>query len=329
MERTGIRVIGKRGKLFLFLYMLFLLVLFLMCSTDLIIREPENEIYQIAVIIEDAKDDNYGNFRKGMDQAAVEFNADVRFITLYEKMDAAQQIELIRREQQDGADALIIAPVDENEVADVLAKKQVTIPVVLLGAELPGEESAGSIRVDHQKMGERIAAQILHDTPESCPVLFLSGERGKRVGNNEFAEKAMEALTEGGRVCQIVSETEEAQLRQAIETQAVEGAVLLAEDPETLMFAAGLLAGDPFLGELVKGLYGHGATMSILNYLDRGVISGVCVTDEFSTGYFSVYMAVQELEGLGGRMSKVMEPYYIEKADLRKSPYEKMLFPIE
>ena len=322
-------MIGKRGKLFLFLYMLFLLVLFLMCSTDLIIREPENEIYQIAVIIEDARDDNYGNFRKGMDQAAVEFHADVRFITLYEKLDAAQQLELIRREQQDGADALIIAPVDEEKVAGVLAQKQVTIPVVLLGAELPGEESAGTIAADYQKMGEQIAAQILDDTPEGCPVLFLAGERGKLAGNKEFMEKAVEALTENGRVCKAVTETEETQLRSSIEALAVEEAVIVADDPEMLTMTAALLADDPFLRERVKGLYGRGATMPILNYLDRGVISGVCVTDEFSTGYFSVYMAVQELEGLGSRTSKIMEPYYIEKADLRESPFEKMLFPIE
>ena len=90
-------MIGKRGKLLVVLYVVFLAVLFLMCSTDLIIREPEKEIYQVAVIIEEARDDNYGNFRKGMDQAAMEFNADVRFITLYEKLNAEEQMELIDR----------------------------------------------------------------------------------------------------------------------------------------------------------------------------------------------------------------------------------------
>ena len=39
-------MIGKRGKLLVVLYVVFLAVLFLMCSTDLIIREPEKEIYR-------------------------------------------------------------------------------------------------------------------------------------------------------------------------------------------------------------------------------------------------------------------------------------------
>ena len=129
-------MIGKRGKWMIVLYMIFLLVLFLMCSTDLIIREPERDVYQIAVIIEDSRDDNYVNFRKGMDQAAMEFQADVHFITLYEKMDADQQMELILREQQDGADALIIVPADEDRVVSALAQGQVFVPAVLLGTGL-------------------------------------------------------------------------------------------------------------------------------------------------------------------------------------------------
>ena len=60
-----------------------LVLLFLMSSTDLIIKEKKVEIYPISVIIEDANDDYYVNFNKGMDKAAVEFHGDVSFITLY------------------------------------------------------------------------------------------------------------------------------------------------------------------------------------------------------------------------------------------------------
>ena len=108
-------MIGRRGKALIIVYVAFLAVLLLMCSTDLIIREPEREVYQVAVIIEDMRSDNYSNFRKGMDQAAMEFNVDVHFITLYEKLDAAQQMELMEREEQDGADALVVVPADEGQ----------------------------------------------------------------------------------------------------------------------------------------------------------------------------------------------------------------------
>ena len=146
-------MIGKGGRWLVFLYVAFLTVLFLMCSTDLIIREPERKIHQIAVIIEDARSDNYSNFRKGMDQAAKEFNVDVHFITLYDKSDAGQQMELMDREQQDGTDALIVVPVDEERVMG----KAMAVPVIYLqpkGMEKPG---AGTIVVEYEQMGKQLA----------------------------------------------------------------------------------------------------------------------------------------------------------------------------
>ena len=62
------------------------------------------------MIIEDVRSDNYSNFRKGMDLAAAELNADVQLITLYEKLDVKEQMDLMDREQQDGTDALIVIP---------------------------------------------------------------------------------------------------------------------------------------------------------------------------------------------------------------------------
>lgn len=313
-------------------YMVFLTVLFLMCSTDLIIREPEKEIYQVSVIIEDVRDDNYSNFRKGMDQAAVEFNADVRFITLYEKQDADQQMELMDREQQDGADGLIVAPVDESRVVSALIEKQVNVPVVLLGSGLTGQEVTGAVIVDYKKMGEELAGQILQDMDGDCQVLMLSREKKQAMASRLFLDGAAEGLEHGGHTCQTAAWNEgqgSAALAKLLEELAGRQAVILAESPEILTEAAGILADNPLLAIGINGLYGRGSTMQILNYLDRGVITGVCVTDEFSMGYFSVQMAIEALEGLRGQAPVEMESYYIQKKDLREPEYEKLLFPIE
>ncbi|MEG0566491.1 MAG: sugar ABC transporter substrate-binding protein, partial [Hungatella sp.] len=56
---------SKREKLLWIGYALVLILLFLMSSTDLIIKEEKNEIYPISVIVEEASDDYYVNFKKG------------------------------------------------------------------------------------------------------------------------------------------------------------------------------------------------------------------------------------------------------------------------
>lgn len=321
-------MIGKRGKLLIFLYMIFLIVLFLMCSTDLIIREPEQKIYQMAVIIEDGRDDNYSNFRRGMDQAAVEFNADVHFITLYEKLDADQQMELIEREQQDGNEALIVVPVDEMKLSGALTQKQIMIPMVVLESEITGEEVIGTITTDYKKMGQYLARQMLGRVSEDCVILIFSETGNRSIASRNFSDGITQELDNGGYQYEMVMQREGG-FREVMKSLEGKKSVILAESPEILTEAAGAMADDPALAESVQGLYGRGSTLAILNYLDRGLITGICVTDEFSVGYFSVYMAVQKLEGLEIQTPMVMDYYYIENKDLREPVYEKMLFPIE
>ncbi len=236
-------MIGKRGKATLLLYMIFLAVLFLMCSTDLIIREPEKEIYQIAVIIEDSRDDNYGSFRKGMDQAALELNADVRFFTLYEKLDADQQMELIGREQQDGADALIVVPADEDRVVDALAGHQVTVPMVLLGSGLTGEGVTGTVVVDYGKMGELLGQKMAEHMDEHRTVLVFSDPSAQSGASRRFLEGARTVMEEEGILCRLVVRDGEQGFKPFTESLDAEGQVLiLAESPEILAETAGILA---------------------------------------------------------------------------------------
>ena len=118
--RYGVR--KKKELVFWGILCVGLILLYLLSSTDWIIKEKEVEVYPVSLIISDTSDDDYVNFRKGVDQAAVEYNVDVSFITLYEKDNLAQQMELVRREAADGAGAVILEPVDELECRQYLER---------------------------------------------------------------------------------------------------------------------------------------------------------------------------------------------------------------
>ncbi len=319
-------MIGRSGKVMIVLYIVCLVVLFLMCSTDLIIREPERQIYQIAVIIEDVRSDNYSNFRKGMDLAAAELNADVRLITLYEKLDVKEQMDLMDREQQDGTDALIVVPVEEEQVS----ARQMTIPVILMRAGVAEAAGASNVIVDYEKMGEQLAREILKEQPADVPVYVLTDPAGQSDMDRLFLKGSDAVFQEAGRSVQRILRGEEERFYTTLEQPGTEAqkVVIRAENQDILTEAAGVVAGSEAVADAVGGLYGRGTTMAILNYLDRGVITGICVTDEFSVGYYSVREAVRALEGAGS-VPTVMEAYYIDKKDLRDPAFEKMLFPIE
>ena len=70
-------------------------------------------------------------------------------------------------------------------------------------------------------------------------------------------------------------------------------------------------------------------SLGILNYLDRGRIGGICVTDQFGAGYLSVETAVRALEEGGSQGREELDVWYIDKEDLRRPEYEKLLYPVE
>lgn len=333
----------KREKRLWILYGGILLFLFLLSSTDLILKEKEPEIYPISVIIEDAADDDYVNFRKGMERAAVELNADVRFITLYEEGNRAQQEELMLREQQDGSRALIVSPVDLDAVLHMRSEKEITVPVVLLNSEytLPGDNGSAGLSFDYYDMGRELGEKIVENHGQEQPV-YLVGEKGKDRISSRFQEGILETLESAGCrlffIRQPIAEledrietlVEENLTKDAAEPLAEKRAVVIAAlDSASLAETARILTEREDLASHVTGLYGRGNTVPVLNYLDKGIITGLCVTDDFSLGYLSVTAAVDLADGHSAADVGYLYSYYIQKEDLRKEEYEKMLYPIE
>lgn len=338
---------SRKEKMLWILYGFILILLYLLSSTDLIIKEKETEVYAVSVIIEDSSDDNYVNFRKGMDQAAIDLNADVSFITLYDKGNQAQQEELILREQQEGSRVLIVSPVDAGRVLGLMEHKRLTVPLIFLNSEaaLTGDGVGGRIGFDYFQMGQELAEQIQKDALGQK--VFLIGERRPDSVSVRFRDGLLSVLEPLGYEIDswegLGWKEWEAALKQA-KTEDRIPAVAVALDPVSLAAAAGWISGqeaepDPEersqdrSGEEMErpllGLYGRGNTVGLFNYLDRGILQGLCITDDFSAGYLSVRMAVDLAENRIVEDMGYLESRCIRREDLRRKEYEKMLYPIE
>ena len=140
----------------------------------------------MSLIISDTSDDDYVNFRKGVDQAAVEYNVDVSFITLYEKDNLAQQMELVRREAADGAGAVILEPVDELECRQYLEENTYGTPIILLGELSPDEEVKGAVHMDWTAAGRKLGEAITAEQSPDLPVwIFADNPYIGKAGGDE------------------------------------------------------------------------------------------------------------------------------------------------
>lgn len=319
-----------------------LIILFLLSSTDLIIKEKKTEIYPVSVIIGDTTDDYDTNFRKGVDRAADEYNVDVNFITLYEKGDAAAQMDLLKREIDDGAKAVVLMPLKQQECRTILDGMVLGSPLIVMGNIFPGDWAMSGISQDYQKTGKMLGEAITEEHTPDKPVFLFS--EGLDYGyNREVYDSLLGVLYKAGFQAHLyelyrsgipdipAAELDEFLRRTIEENVCLDSgeAIIAALDVKSLDMAADIIAGSTLYEKYDLYLYGVGSTTKILNQMDRGVIKGLVVTNQFDAGYLSIVKAVEAIEKSSDREQIEVESYYIEKDDLKETQFEKILYPIE
>ncbi|MFR2409920.1 MAG: substrate-binding domain-containing protein [[Clostridium] symbiosum] len=200
-----------------------LVFLYLLSSTDLIIKEKKTEIYPVSIVIGDTTDDYYVNFRKGVEQAADDYNVDISFITLFEKEDADSQMELVKRESEDGALAVILEPVDPVECMSHMDTAALGSPVIVAGELLPVDSVKAAVSIDHyeagKKMGEAIAAE--HE-PELPVYIFTDNQGHSTTGVFEGLKSVLE---ENGFAMAVYERKSPDTFRKVIEERCIPEAV--------------------------------------------------------------------------------------------------------
>lgn len=319
----------KRERLLWALFAGILVFLYLLSSTDLIIKEKKTEVYTVSVIISDTSDEMYGSFKKGVEQAAAEYNVDIRFITLYEKGDSAQQMEFLRREIDDGTGAVILEPANPRECMALLDAFPPASPVIVTGSLLHSERAAACVGVDASLAGRRLGEAVCRDSIPGLPVLVLAEDMD--YGNvQELYDGLMSAMDGQNHETRLYETLNGEHIEEAVGALAEQGerAAVVALDPSSTREAARLLEEDPDYRKAVPWLYGTGATPVLLNYLDQGTIRGLLTSNAFDNGYLCVEQAVGAIRRQTVETEIALDSYYIEKEALRDRQYEKMLYPM-
>ena len=121
-------------KRYLLLFAVFLLAfgaLFTLLSAAPLQQRPR-DYFEISVVTRESDSSIWASIRQGMEQAANDFDVELRLVTLTETNSVSEQRMLLSREAKGGADALILAPADPNALEDAVA--EAGIPVVTMQA---------------------------------------------------------------------------------------------------------------------------------------------------------------------------------------------------
>lgn len=321
----------KREKILLCIGAIFLILLFLMSSTDLIIKERAVQIDSISVVLSEDTDDYYQNFRKGMEKAATDLRSDVRLITLYDRKDQEQQMELTAREIRDGAGAVVIEPAEAKTAVMDLESLNPGCPVIFVGASSPSDFVTDSILIDYFEAGRLLGEKAAENCQKGEKIcLFTQGMAYNGV--QDAYEGVCSVLNEKEIPFELYEAKEGNTFRQVIENTVYPGkgqVEVVALDVQSLDRTAGILNESSVYREHVSALYGIGSTTGILNYLDQGIIDGLVTYDQFSQGYLSIKKAVEAIHGSRQKQETLLDPVYLDQQELASGAYEKMLYPME
>ena len=300
---------------------LLLITVALWAAYNLLHTGEEKTMPRVSVIVEDSSNERWTAFRLGIDQAAREYGVDVAFIASPEFESAQDQKNLISQEAAGGADALILSLYD-SEMTDIGTN---TMKIVFVETDGIRDSSAGSAAVvpSGRKMGEALGEMLLKKSGPA-PYVSVLIRNLLRYSEKEMLQGLTETVEGAGGSIRLI-ETDREYMMTALTRSKEADAIAVLEDP-LLMRAAELSVSE----ELPGGrLFGIGCSPSNISYLDRGVISGMIIPNEFTMGYQSLAQLSRCLSNDIPVMKDIEIGFSgVLTEEVHEPENEKLLFPV-
>lgn len=248
--------------------------------------KKEDPIIQVSLIVYGSDASRWENLKQGAALAADDLNAEVTLITMSGEDDGEEQISLIRREAQGGADALLIAAADSELIKDYLENEPIKIPYAFVESgigdidDLTSADNASMAESliktidDNEKDWIKAAVIVDHDRRDSVK------ERLNTVLNTDVPYAENVVLWERNE--QEVDKKAQFFLQRQLTEEAVDVVIALDNSSmEEIIDAAVNLNKD------VK-IYGIANSSKSAYYLDNRLVRSLVYQDEFSIGYIGL-----------------------------------------
>lgn len=283
---------------------------------------------KVSVIVYGDNVQRWENFQQGINQAALDLNAEVTFLTMTDDINAIEQQGLVSREVRNKAEGLIVAAVDSEKMNMPIQEISKQIPVVMAETGLSEEvKNITYVTADNKAMGEELAEAIMAEKGETIPI-YLVDINQQRDSIRTRKEGLISVLEEDGYKIIPWQPRDGSEVLPFIEERQklVAPGVIVALDELTLET---IIDGTPKLQEDFS-VYGIGSTAKIVYFLDQGAIKGIVFQDEYNMGYTSMVRLFEKISNEKGipTVSGDIEVHSANKDNVHLPEEERLLYPI-
>ena len=139
-------------------------------------RSKVEELYQISYIHRgEIPEDTQQVILQGMEQAAASFNVELTVVSMGHLADAKEQKTLLKKEVDNGANAVLIESVNSDGVRKEIEKINSQIPVIEVNAWTRKEKKneISKVHADDYAMGQKLGKEILAQSELPKAVILI------------------------------------------------------------------------------------------------------------------------------------------------------------
>ncbi len=274
---------------------------------------------RIAVVLYESGTDRWASVSLGLRQACAEVGIEMTNVILADIASADQQQALIEREISAGAEGLIVAANNSNEMTAYLQEVATRLPLVLV--ETGAGDTLNLVAPDNAAMGRSLANGKIA-AEESVAIIAHNLQRESvRRRYSAFIEEARKngtALTVWQPGSQDLSDY------LAIQMGAWPRQTVVAFDTETLECAVDTAVAL----DIQPRLFGIGSNEKIVYYLDRQLVQEICYANEFNMGYIALMQLARHMGINTPQVPDTIDAGLARHDNLYEPAVERVLFPI-
>jgi len=301
-----------------------LFIIFVATTFYLYSGNKEEEQKTISVILYGNAMDRWETLKQGIDQAALDENAEINYVVMSAENNAEEQLLLIQREIDNGADGILLAANSESLNLDSIKRPSKDFPIVCIES---GVENSNItlVSADNYLMGEKLAEAIGENENERVRIALVKDDLERdsvKERYDGFYNKIREKFSKF-----TIWEREEGENRAMIfaQRELTEEAVDVVVAFDNACLEA-VIDATVNLNKNVK-IYGIANSDKAVYYLDNGRVETLVYQDEFSIGYIGLKTVLGKKQYDESEMSNYIQYHVVNDENLYSPENQRVLFP--
>ncbi|MDO4323452.1 MAG: substrate-binding domain-containing protein [Lachnospiraceae bacterium] len=327
-----------KNKYLRFLFVLFFAAaVFSLLYLSFFLPQLPKATEQYSVILYQYTDNDWTSLLEGIRQAEEDEGVVVNYVTTSLEASPENELELVKREIENGAEGILLAPADSDILAKEIAQIAKNTPVITLETGL-GTENA-DISGDNYGMGYLLGCQVADDMQRAdeksvCIIKEYMERQSVQQRCQGFVDAIGEKLPEA--LIQEYSRSEgDYNLPVCIANMYLHGssgiyiAALDKYCTEALIEAVSSSESEPNNYLFRQRAYGIGNTEKTVSGLDAGLIRGLVYQNEFNMGYQGLQALIQKKQNKKTEPNAEIKYYYVTQDTLYEPENQRLLFPLK